>query len=587
MNFVPRPVRFVLATIIIDAIGFGIIMPVMPDLLMDVGKMDIAAAARFGGLLALLYAGFQFLLGPVLGNLADQYGRRPILLGSLAGYSVNFALMAAAPNLSWLIAGQALAGVFGGKDSGVSNETTSIFLESAYFSPDAVRKSSLTHGLKTDASFRFERGTDPNMPLIALKKAAMLIQEIAGGNIKGLVDLYPQTIGNFEVATSYHRINKLIGKEIEKEFVQKTVAALDIAILSDNEGELLLSVPPYRVDVQREADITEEILRIYGYDNIELGDSIYAGYVAPFAENNTDKIQKIISDLLVGNGFYVITTNSLTKSGYSASLGMAETDVKILNPLSETLDVMRQSLLFSGLEVIAHNVNRRQKDLKLYEFGKTYHWIDGKYVEKRRLALYLSGNSTAESWVAKSVGVNFHDIKSIVSSIIGKTGIQKYESTVGSNGQFQYSIDLTARTKTLASMGALGKEILKMADVKQEVFYADMDMELLEKMYTNKVVYQEISKFPEVRRDLSLVLDKQVSFEQISEIAFKQEKKLIKAINVFAVYEGDKIQEGKKSYSVSFMLQDLEQTLTDEVIDKAMNKLMATFEKEFGAIIRK
>ena len=480
-----------------------------------------------------------------------------------------------------------IAGVFGGKDSGVSNETTSIFLESAYFSPDAVRKSSLTHSLKTDASFRFERGTDPNMPLIALKKAAMLIQEIAGGNIKGLVDLYPQTIGNFEVATSYHRINKLIGKEIEKEFVQKTLAALDIAILSDNEGELLLSVPPYRVDVQREADITEEILRIYGYDNIELGDNIYAGYVAPFAENNTDKIQKIISDLLVGNGFYEITTNSLTKSAYSASLGMAETDVKILNPLSETLDVMRQSLLFSGLEVIAHNVNRRQKDLKLYEFGKTYHWIDGKYVEKRRLALYLSGNSTAESWVGKSVAVNFHDIKSIVSSILGKTGIQKYENTVGSNGQFQYSIDLTARTKTLAYMGALGKEILKMADVKQEVFYADMDMELLEKMYTNKVVYQEISKFPEVRRDLSLVLDKQVSFEQISEIAFKQEKKLMKAINVFAVYEGDKIQEGKKSYSVSFMLQDPEQTLTDEVIDKAMNKLMATFEKEFGAIIRK
>lgn len=480
-----------------------------------------------------------------------------------------------------------IAGIFGGKNSGVSNGTTSIFLESAYFSPDTIRKSSLKHGLKTDASFRYERGTDPNIPLLALKKAAVMIQEIAGGNIHGLLDFYPQPIAHFQVTTSYNRINKLIGKEIKKEFVQKTLSALEIEIISDLDGTLLLSIPPYRVDVQREADIIEEILRIYGYDNIELGNYISAGYVAPFAENNSDKIQKILSELLVGNGFYEITTNSLTKSQYSAHLGISETDVKILNPLSETLDVMRQSLLFSGLEVVLHNVNRKQKDLKLYEFGKTYHWVNGKYVEKRRIALYLSGNEGAESWSEISVAVQYHDLKSVVSNMLAKAGVQKYETSISGNGQFQYAIDIVARTKTLVSLGVLNKKILKLADIKQEVFYADIDLELLEKIYSNKVVYQEISKFPEVRRDLSLVLDRQVTFDQIREIAYKQERKYMRSINVFDVYEGDKIPAGKKSYSVSFMLQDEEQTLTDEVIDKTMTKLMDAFEKEFGAIIRK
>ncbi len=480
-----------------------------------------------------------------------------------------------------------IAGIFGGKNSGVSNETTSIFLESAYFSPDTVRKSSLKHGLKTDASFRYERGTDPNIPLLALKKAAVMIQEIAGGSIHGLLDLYPKPIANFQVTTSYHRINKLIGKEIKKEFVQKTLSALEIEILSDLDGTLLLSIPPYRVDVKREADIIEEILRIYGYDNIALGDHLSAGYVAPFAENNSDKIQKILSELLVGIGFYEITTNSLTKSQYSAHLEISETDVKILNPLSETLDVMRQSLLFSGLEVVSHNVNRKQKDLKLYEFGKTYHWVNGKYVEKRRIALYLSGNAESESWSEKSVAVQFHDLKSIVSNMLAKAGVQKYETSISGNGQFKYAIDIVARTKTLVSLGVLNKKILKLADIKQEVFYADFDLELLEKIYSNKVIYHEISKFPEVRRDLSLVLDRQVTFDQIREIAYKQERKYMRSINVFDVYEGEKIQAGKKSYSVSFMLQDDEQTLTDEVIDKTMTKLMNAFEKEFGAIIRK
>lgn len=481
-----------------------------------------------------------------------------------------------------------IAGVFGGKDSGVSAHTTSIFLESAYFSADSVRKTSLTHGLKTDASFRYERGTDPNMPMIALKKAAIMLKEIAGGVISSVpIDMYPTPILSFTVHTSYDRINKLIGKKIEQDFVNKTLKALEIEIVAITDGELTLSVPPYRVDVQREADITEEILRMYGYDNIELSTHLQAGYVAPFAENNSDKIQKIISDLLVGNGYFEIITNSLTKSSYAATMSLSETDVKILNPLSETLDVMRQSLVFSGLEVVLHNINRRQKDLKLYEFGKTYHLVEGKYVEKRKLAIYLTGSAAQENWKDKNKDVSFHDLKGAVSNILSKLGINKFESNNTEQLPLQYGIELIARQKTLVKMGALSKNILKTADLKQEVFYAEFDLELLEKLYSNKVVYQEIAKFPEVRRDLSIVIDKHISFDQIKSLATKQERQLLKEVSVFDVYEGDKITEGKKSYSVSFLLQNTEQTLTDEVIDKAMNKLINSFEQELGAVIRR
>ena len=481
-----------------------------------------------------------------------------------------------------------IAGVFGGKTSGVSNNTTAIFLESAYFSADSVRKTSLHHGLKTDASFRFERGTDPDMPMKALKKAALLIKEIAGGQISSApIDIYPSPALPFEVNTSYDRINKLIGKKIDPVFVNKTLEGLEIKVQASAEGKLSLLVPPYRVDVKREADITEEVLRMYGYDNIELNPHLQAGYVAAFAENNGDKIQKIISDLLVGLGYSEIITNSLTKSSYAQFLKMSDTDVKILNPLSETLDVMRQSLVFSGLEVVLHNINRRQKDLKLYEFGKTYHLIEGKYIERKKIALYLTGQALAESWKDKSKEATFHDLKGVVGSILSKLGIAKFDTSVLENTFWNYGMQITARQKPLVSLGLLSKDILKYADIKQPVLYAEFDLELLEKLYSNKVVYQELSKFPEVRRDLSLVIDRQVTFDQIKNLAHKQEKQLIKEINVFDVYEGDKIADSKKAYAVSFMLQHPTQTLTDEVIDKTMKKLIYVFEKELGAVIRR
>ena len=486
--------------------------------------------------------------------------------------------------------GLCIAGIFGGKGSGVSDSTTDIFLESAYFSPDIIRKGSQFHGLKTDASFRFERGTDPNMPVYALKRAAMLIKEIAGGDISSAItDLYPNPVSDLTIEVSYANIKRLIGKELSKDEIKTTLENLEIKIRSESETRFTVLVKPYRVDVTREADVIEEILRIHGFDNVPLSENLKADYLAEHPVKDLNKLQYRLSEILSGLGYFEIITNSLTKPFYSEKSGYLDSakNVEILNKLSEDLGVMRQSLLFSGLEVLAHNINRRQKDLKLFEFGTVYFKEAGGYREEKRLALYLTGDKTAESWVGPSKAVAFADIYSVVELILEKMGIDTSEVQVVHEAPFDYALQINLGTKELGKIGLLQKEVGKLAEVKQEVFCADLNWDLITKKSKGLKKYGEISKFPEVRRDLSLVIDKKVTFDQIKKVANKAGGKLLQKVGVFDVYQGDKIEAGKKAYALSFYLQDNEQTLTDKVIDKAMSRLIESFEKEVGAFIRK
>lgn len=481
-----------------------------------------------------------------------------------------------------------LAGVMGGKDSAIDEHSTAIFLESAYFEADVVRKSSQRHSIKTDSSFRFERGTDPEMVVKALQKATKLILEIAGGAISSmLLDEYPEKIQAICITTSYTKINQLIGKNIPSDFVNNTLELLDIKIKSTQDDKLELEVPAYRVDVKRPADIVEEVLRIYGYDNINLDHDIYAGYVSSSLNKGTEQIQKTISELLVGKGCYEIITNSLTQSKYASLLALSNTDVKIFNPLSETLDVMRQSLLFSGLEVVAHNINRKLKDLSLFEFGKTYHYIDGKYIEKKKLSIFLSGNQSDETWNTPKQAVDIFNLKELSQSILGRLGINKIKTSLSDYSPLEHGITISIGKENIGYIGKLNQSILKESGIKQAVFYGEFDCDLLEKYAFGKFTFQEIPKFPEVRRDLSLVLPKSIKFEEIEKIVKADHSGLIQKVNVFDIYEGEKIAPNSKSYSVSFVLIDKEKTLTDEKVDQVMHKLMSQFEKDLGANIRK
>lgn len=486
--------------------------------------------------------------------------------------------------------GLCIAGVFGGKGSGVSDSTTTIFLESAYFSPDIIRKGSQFHGLKTDASFRFERGTDPNMPVYALKRAAMLIKEIAGGEISSdIIDLYPHPVSDLSIEVTYANIRRLIGKELAKEEIKTTLENLDIKLLSESETGFTVSVKPYRVDVTREADVIEEILRIHGFDNVPLSENLKADYLAEHPAKDLNKLQYRLSEILSGLGYFEIITNSLTKPVYAEKSGFLEANknVEILNKLSEDLGVMRQSLLFSGLEVLSHNINRRQKDLKLFEFGTVYFKEESGYREEKRLALYLTGDKASESWLAPSKPVSFPDIYAVVELILEKMGIENSEVQIVHEAPFDYALQINLGTKELGKIGLVQEEIGKLAEVRQEVFFADLNWELITKKSKGLKKYGEISKFPEVRRDLSLVIDKKVTFDQIKKVANKAGGSLLQKVGVFDVYQGDKIESGKKAYALSFYLQDNEQTLTDKVIDKAMSRLIESFEKEVGAFIRK
>jgi len=481
-----------------------------------------------------------------------------------------------------------IAGVFGGQDSGVSDTTTAIFLESACFFPDSVRKTSMDHGLKTDSSFRFERGTDPEMPVYALEKAVMMILQIAGGNVASSVyDIYPSKVSEAVVLTSYDRISMLVGKEIPREEIRTILMNLDIRICSEQGDRLELAVPAYRTDVKREADVIEEIIRIYGYDNIEISGKISAGFLADFPAQDTGKIKAILGETLASCGFNEIITNSLTKPEYAPLLDIKEGQIEVLNKLSEDLGVLRQSLLFSGLEVVQYNINRKQKDMKLFEFGKTYFRTEQGYREYEKLALFITGSAHSESWVEKQTPVGFYNLKSEVYKILDKMNIRGYSSEVVQNHVMKYGLSYKLNGKELVSFGLVNDKVTKTADIRQAVWYAEFDAELLYKLYNAGVVYSEVSKFPEVRRDLSLVIDRSITFAQIKALAEQKERKLLQAVNAFDVYEGANIGEGKKSYSISFVLLDKEKTLTDPVIDKTMEKLIAAFETELGAMIRK
>ncbi len=479
-----------------------------------------------------------------------------------------------------------IAGVFGGASSGVKESTANVFLESAYFNPVSVRKTSKRHGLKTDASFRFERGVDPNITVYALKRAALLIQEVAGGVVSSEIsDIYPSPVQPFSVEVTYRNIDRLIGKAIGQDNVKAIIKALDIEIVSESAEGLSLLVPPYRVDVTREVDVIEEVLRIYGYNNIEIPTQIRASL------NNSerpekDTVQNTIADLLSSNGFNEILSNSLTSSSYADSLDNA---VKLLNPLSSDLDIMRQTLLYSGLEAIAYNQNRRQADLKFYEFGKAYFFEDGKYTETQRLAVFITGASAQEQWNQKATPVSFYHLKALVDGLLSRLGITDYTTDEVITLELKYGLQYNFKGgKTLVKFGSVLPAALKKAGVEKEVFYADFNFDtLLSLVRKNKVVYKEISKFPSVRRDLSMLVDTQVTFGQLKQIAQKTERKLLTDVNVFDIYQGDKLPAGKKSYALSFILQDEEKTLTDKAIDAIMQKLIYNFGKEAGAEIRK
>ena len=482
-----------------------------------------------------------------------------------------------------------IAGVFGGIHLGVTENTQNIFLESAYFSPDAIRLSSMYHGLKTDAAFRFERGIDPNNCVNALKAAVLLIQEVAGGNVSShIVDIYPEPINNFVFEVKYKNIDRLIGKKLERQQIKEILQGLEIAVNNDSETGFTVSVPPYRVDVKREADIIEEILRIYGFNNVELDEHLASDYLAEFPKLNQDKMRYELTQFIASKGGNEIITNSITKSNYAEKIPDLNTEktVHILNYLSEDLSVMRQSLIFSGLEVISHNISRKQKDLKLFEFGKTYNKKENSFNEQTKLCFWVTGSKHEESWILPNEKVNFYSLSTLVNQTLKQLKVIDNESSTTQSEVFVYGLDYQIKNKTMASLGLLKPEFAKELGIKQDVFYAEIDWSLVMANIKPKNLYQQLSKFPEVRRDLSLVMDKSITFNQIKELALSREKHLLKKINVFDTYESDKLGENKKSYSVSFILQKQNQTLTDKVIDKSMKKLMLAFEKELNIIIK-
>jgi phenylalanyl-tRNA synthetase beta chain len=486
-----------------------------------------------------------------------------------------------------------IAGVFGGIKSGVTEKTVNLFLESACFSSQYIRKTGMNHGLKTDASFRYERGTDPNNTVYALKRAALLIKELAGGAISSeIVDIYSSPVGNRVIEVKDKNVNRLIGKMLPREEIFSILESLDIAISNKKEDRFTVSVPPYRVDVTQEADVIEEILRIYGFNNIELTEIVGTDYLAEFPDKDPNKFKKSVGEMLAGNGFYEILTNSLTNAAYHQKhqLTFAGEPVEILNKLSEEQGILRQTMLFTGLEVCSYNINRKQKDLKLFEFGKVY-WkkdaAEGKYQEEERLALYLTGNIESENWQNKTRNVSYYDLAQQVAHVIQKSSAEniKLESLV--DPLFDYGMKITKGTKEIGKLGKVKTALLKDFGIKQEIFYADLSTALLFKSASPKFVVSEVPKFPEVRRDLSFVVDKKISFAEMKELVLATEKSLIKDIIAFDVYEGDKIPEGKKAYALGFTLLDGAKTLTDEEIDKTMTKLIAAFESEFEAVIRK
>ncbi|MFZ9002509.1 MAG: phenylalanine--tRNA ligase subunit beta [Robiginitalea sp.] len=482
-----------------------------------------------------------------------------------------------------------IAGIFGGINTGVTEDTKSIFLESAYFDPVSIRKTAKRHGLSTDASFRFERGVDIQNVEYALVRAAILIRELAGGNISSdIIDLYPNKKENHNVFLTFEKINGLIGHEIPRDAIKSILASLDIQVKSVTESGLGLVIPFYRVDVQREVDVIEEILRVYGYNNIPDKEKLTASIVPP-PSLEPHILETAIGRQLSHNGFYEILTNSLTNPEYLAYLRKdAGEGVTLLNPLSSELSSMRMDMLFGGLEAVAHNLNRRQSDLKLYEFGKVYGKNGKSHTEEEeRLSLLLSGRSHGDHWIGKSDPPGFFYLKGMVFQLLERVGFDTWEEAPLSDPRFSEALQLTAGGRPIADFGLVHPDILKGFDIRQPVLYADLRWtELLRSAGGRKFTYREIPKFPEVKRDFALLLDQEVSYRQIHDLAFNTEKKLLRGIQLFDVYTGDKLQSGKKSYAVSFTLLDEDKTLTDKQIDSAMKRLQTRFENELGAELR-
>ncbi|TVZ59977.1 phenylalanyl-tRNA synthetase beta subunit [Flavobacteriaceae bacterium MAR_2010_105] len=482
-----------------------------------------------------------------------------------------------------------IAGVFGGVTSGVTESTTSIFLESAYFNPVSVRKSAKRHGLNTDASFRFERGIDPNITEYALKRAALLIQEVAGGEITSdIVDLYPKKIEDYQVRLSFENAKKLIGEEIPRETIKRILMSLDIKINNVTETGLGLTIPAYRNDVLREADVIEEILRVYGYNNIRTTEKLNAS-ISQTSRFEDYKLQNIIGDQLVSQGFYEILSNSLTTPKYIKLSNTLSEDhnVEMLNPLSQDLSVLRQSLLFSGLEAVSYNLNRKGLDLKLFEFGKTYHNYNGNREELKRLSLFITGDRSNDRWTNAVKRSDFFFLKGTIVALFERLGLNQLKSSPIATDVFSEGLSLSHGKTTLVEFGIVQKKILKHFGISQEVLFADINWDnVIQFSKNNTVVFKDIPKYPKVRRDFALLLDDKVTFDQIHTIATQTEKQLLKDVDLFDVYQGKNLPNGKKSYAVSFTIQDENKTLTDKQIDKIMKKLQDKFEKELGAELR-
>jgi phenylalanyl-tRNA synthetase beta chain len=495
--------------------------------------------------------------------------------------------------------GMCIGGVFGGITSGVKDSTKNIFLESAYFDSVYIRKTARRHGLNTDASFRFERGTDPNGVIYALKRAAMLIKEVAGGTISSeIVDIYPQPVADFKVDVTYHNIKRLIGKDLGKETIKNILGSLEINIESETENGLSLLVPPYRVDVKREADVIEELLRIYGYNNVEIPTQVNAS-LQTAEKPDPNQVRNLIAEMLTAQGFNEIWSNSLTKASYYIGLKnyKEEQTVKILNPLSADLNGMRQTLLLGGLESIVYNANRQNKNLRFYEFGNCYFYKgtelkdhpEKNYREEEHLGLFVTGSKENENWTEKEKSTSFFTIKTYAENILKKLGFStdQMQITETENELFSEGLSYSFNNKTLLNFGIVAKKWLKKFDLENPVYYADFNWDnvlILHKRH--KVIFEELPKFPAVRRDLALLIDKKVKFEQIKQTAYKVERKILREVDLFDFYEGKGIPEDKKSYAVSFILRDDKGTLNDKLIEKTMQKLVDTFNRELGAVLR-
>ena len=495
-----------------------------------------------------------------------------------------------------------IAGIFGGKGSGTYENTRNIVLESAYFHPTWIRKSARRHGLSTDASYRFERGIDPNGQVYALKQAAILCKELAGGQVSMQIkDVYPEPIEGSKVVLTYDYVNSLIGKEIGKDTIKSIVTSLDMKIEAENENQIEILVPAYRVDVKRPCDVVEDILRIYGYNNVEIPLQLKGTLTIPTDEDRNRKYINLISEQLVGGGFNEILNNSLTKVSYYKDLNCytEETTVKILNPLSADLGVMRQTLLFGGLESIVRNANRKNSNLRFFEFGNCYHYDESKkeadklikaYTQGQHLGLWVTGKRVENSWAHPNEDASFYELKAYVENILVRLGLSLQAVTLvkGENNIFEDSISIVTKAgKIIAELGIVAYKLTKNMGITNEVFFADIYWDNLLKAVKKHVVeYKEISKYPAVSRDLALLVDKTVEFEQIKEIAYSTEKKLLKAVELFDVYEGKNLPEGKKSYAVNFILQDEQKTLNDKQIDSIMKKLIDNLTKRLNAELR-